>query len=154
MDAPICVLAFLLAFLGGIATIYLSVTTTRNSFLVGCYVFTGVAGCWVSNIIWQYLIGLLVGFILLLAAFRSHIRAELDKETKKKKKEKTRVPPESNWKQYYMGPVRLRTGDHRINTNMGSPRLVFTVCLDGHFHHPDQQERVREQHRALVAARS
>ena len=37
MDTLICVLAFLLAFLGGIATIYLIVTTTRNLFLAGCY---------------------------------------------------------------------------------------------------------------------
>lgn len=105
----------------------------------------------------HWLVGVLVQLVWTYfkrsaSAEREKIR--IDKETKEKKKEKRRVPPESNWKQYYMGPVRLRTGDHRINSNMGSPRLVFNVCLDRHVHHLDQQKRMREQYRALVAARS
>jgi len=109
----------------------------------------------------HWLVGVLVQLVWTYfkrSAEAERERIRLHEENKENKRLKGLVPPSSAWEQVMKGRVKLRTEEYlqtiRPYPGVGPSRIVETYEGDPVRHNPDQQYRMREQHRALVAARS
>jgi hypothetical protein len=109
----------------------------------------------------HWLVGVLVQLVWTYfkrSAEAERERIRLHEENKENKRLKRLVPPSSAWEQVMKGRVGLRTEEYlqtiRPYPGVGPSRIVETYEGDPVRHNPDQQKRMREQHRERVAGRS